>query len=231
MNKARMDFMTTICFLINVGLFAIVVVYPFSVFAENLGVYGSIYSISEPDMLTAIHEKLEIMKGNGELASQKKNFIDQSIKHILRPSPVKNVTDLGSLSPKSYLFNPSIILDKNITNLDGEIIAKAGTKINPLKIKSFDEALIFINGDNTKEINWTFKAVKKYSRDFSDIKIILVNGDINTSAKALNHRVYFDQDGVLCKRFDIQHTPTMVYQDVVNGLKIPRLMIKEFSYE
>jgi hypothetical protein len=159
--KARMDFLTTIILLINVGFFVIVVAYPFPAFSENLGVYGSIYSISEPDMLTAIHEKLEIMKSNGELASQKKNFIDESIKHILRPPSVKNVTDLGSLTPKSYLFNPSIILDKNITNLNGEVIVKAGTKINPLKIKSFDEALIFINGDNTKEINWTLSDVKK----------------------------------------------------------------------
>ena len=231
MNKVGMDFLTILISLINVGLLAIVVIYPFPAFSENLGVYGSIYSISEPDMLTAIHEKLEIMKSNGELASQKKNFIDESIKHILRPPSVKNVTDLGALTPKSYLFNPSLVLDKNITNLNGEVIVKAGTKINPLKIKSFDEALIFINGDNTKEINWTLSALKKYSNNFSHIKIILVNGDINTSAKGLKHRVYFDQNGVLCKRFDIQHTPTMVYQDVVHGLKIPRLMIKEFSYE
>lgn len=214
--------------MINVGIVAI---FPSSVFSQNLGVYGSIYSISEPDMLTAIHDKLMVMQKSGELTAQKRNFISHSIAHIVRPNPVMSVSDLGSNPPVTRIFNPSIVLNKNITNLNGDVVAYKGEKINPLNIHSFDEALFFINGDNQKQISWALQAENKYSNRFKRIKIILVSGDINVSAKSLKRRVYFDQSGVLCKKFGITHTPTMVYQATKNGMKIPRLEIREFSYE
>ena len=214
--------------MINVGIVAI---FPSSILAENLGVYGEIYSISEPDMLSAIHEKLSLMQKSGELIAQKRNFIHESIAHIVRPHPVDGVTDIGDQKPKSWIFNPSIVLNKSITNINGDVLADKGEKINPLKIHSFNEALLFIDGDNKKQIDLALKIESKYQSRFEDIKIILTNGDINTSAIALKQRVYFDQSGVLCKRFVITHTPTMVYQEIKNGVKIPRLEIREFSYD
>lgn len=214
--------------MINVGIIA---TFPLVSFSENLGVYGSIYSISEPDMLTAIRDKLVLMQKDGDLEAQKKNFIKRSIEHILRPRPVNFVSDLGDQKPISRIFNPSIVLNKSITNIDGNVLAKKGEKINPLKIHPFNEALIFINGDNESEVNFALSLESKYKEKFEDIKIILTSGDINKSAKLLKQRVYFDQSGVLCKRFGIKYTPTMVYQASHNGLKIPRLEIREFSYE
>lgn len=214
--------------MINVGIIAI---FPSSVFSQNLGVYGSIYSISEPDMLTAIHDKLMLIQKSGQLSAEKRNFISHSIAHIVRPDSVRGVSDLGSNPPTTRLFNPSIVLNKNITNLNGDFVAFKGEKINPLNVHSFDEALIFINGDNQKQISWVLQAEKKYSNRFKSTKIILASGDINVSAKSLKQRVYFDQSGVICKKFGITHTPTMVYQATKNGMKIPRLEIREFSYE
>lgn len=213
--------------MINVGIIAI---FPLSIFSENLGVYGSIYSISEPDMLAAIHDKLMVMKKSGELEAQKRNFIKRSIQHILRPHPVDGVTDLGEQKPISWLFNPSIVLNKSITNINGDVLAVKGEKINPLRLHPFNEALIFIDADNKNQIDLAISLENEYKERFEDIKIILTRGDINVSAKELKQRVYFDQSGVLCRRFGITHTPTMVYQASKNGVKIPRLEIKEFSY-
>lgn len=88
--------------------------------------------------------------------------------------------------------------------------------------------MLFINGDSQKQINWALQIDRKDASNYTDIKIILVNGNINQSAKALKQRVYFDQSGVLCKKFGIKHTPTMVYQQIVHGKRVPRLMIEEF---
>ena len=214
--------------LLNLSLIAF---FPLSAQAQNLGVYGSIYSITEPDMLTAIHDKLMMMQKSGDLSAKKRNFISNSINHIVRPNSVSGVSDLGSVQPKSWIFNPSIVLNNNITNLNGDVIAFKNYKINPLKTHSFDEALIFIDADNQKQVDWAIYSENKYKARFTDIKIILTSGDINKSANALKQRVYFDQSGVLCKRFGITHTPSMVYQATKNGMKIPRLEIREFSYE
>lgn len=210
-------------------LIASFAIFPLNIFAKNCGVYGAIYSIAEPDMLSAIHAKLSLMQLRGELEREKKAFIDNSIAHIVRPIPVVGVSDLNKAQAKSWLFNPSIVLDRTITSSTGKIIATAGETINPLKFKQFNEALIFINGDNQNQLNWVVQEIQKDEKKYSQLKIILVNGDINQTAKSLKTRVYFDQLGVLCKRFGITHTPTMVYQAVVNGMKIPRLKIQEFS--
>lgn len=204
-------------------------IFQLNVFAKNCGVYGAIYSIAEPDMLSAIQTKLSLMQSRGELERQKKAFIANSIAHILRPIPVAGVSDLNNSQAKSWLFNPSIVLDHTIISSRGQVIATAGTKINPLKLKEFNEALIFINGDNQNQLDWVARIIQKNEKTVSQLKIILVNGDIDQTAKSLKSRVYFDQHGVLCKRFGITHTPTMVYQAVVNGMKIPRLIIQEFS--
>src|SRR3990167_1877002 len=225
LKRVQVVLIATLYF-ISVGCVAI---FPLTTFAKNIGVYGSIYSISEPDMLNAIAQKLSIMQSDGQLALQKKKFIAKSIAHILRPTPVAGVSDLGSLKPQSHLMNPAIFLNHTIRNSNNDVIALKGTKINPLKIKSFDEALLFIDGDDQKQIALAYHIIQTESKDFSAIKIILVNGDINQTAKLLRRHMYFDLGGVLCKRVGIMHTPTMVYQASVHGLKIPRLEIREFS--
>lgn len=225
----KMAIIATTFYLSIVG---VVAVFPLNLYAKNCGVYGAIYSISEPDMLSAIHMKLSLMQSSGELEAQKKKFVSNVIKHILRPTPVSGVRDLNGQKPNIWIFNPSVVLDHTITNTTGQVVAVAGTKVNPLRIKSFNETLIFINGDNQKQLNWVSHEVQKLKNNSinnAQIKIILVNGDINQTAKELKERVYFDQHGVLCKRFGIKHTPTMVSQAVINGVKIPRLMIREFS--
>lgn len=225
----KVAIIATTVFYFSLSIVGVVAIFPQAVFAKNCGVYGSIYSISEQDMLNAIYTKLSLMQESGELQKQKKAFIARSISHILRPTPVLGVSDLKNQTPKYWLFNPAIVLNHAITNVTGDVIASAGKKVNPLKFRPFNEALIFIDGDDQNQINWTEEKSKNDSKKYSAIKIILVNGDINQTAKVLGERVYFDQNGVLCKRFGITHTPTMVYQAEINDVKIPRLMIKEFS--
>ena len=101
--------------------------------ADNLGVQGTVYSITEPDMLTGIHQKLITMQKSGELERQKKAVIARSITHVLRPTPVKGVSDLQKGAPAhTHDFDPSIVLNRDIINSNGDMIARAGTRVNPL---------------------------------------------------------------------------------------------------
>jgi conjugal transfer pilus assembly protein TraW len=197
-------------------------------FAVNLGVRGTIYSIKEPDMLTGIHARLDAMQESGELKRQKKAVIARSIAHILRPTPVSTVSDLKSGdTPRTHFFDPSIVLNKNIINSQGDLIAKEGTVINPLDHMHFHETLVFINSDNKDQMSWVKGLIAKFRSQSKRFKIILVNGNINTSTQYLKNRVYFDQTGSLCHKFSIIHTPTMVFQQMDNHLYIPRLVVQE----
>lgn len=206
----------------------ITLIFPMASMSENLGVYGSVYSIEEPDMLEGIHQKLLSLQESGELERQKKVLLNQSVSHVLRPKPVLGVTDIENDVPKHHTYNPSVVLTKNITDASGNVIWKAGTVVNPLNTIDFKEVLIFINGDNPKQVAWAIQKREENKPQYSQTKIILVNGDIRQTANALKEHVYFDQDGLLCNKFGIIHTPTMVYQVMQHGVRLPRLMVQEF---
>lgn len=197
-------------------------------YADNFGVRGSIYTIAEPDMLFGIHSKLLAMQKDGELNKIKKLVIKRSLSHILRPAPVIGVSDLkGDMKPHSHLYNPSILLSHDIRI--GNHVFKAGTVVNPLNNVNIDEKLIFINADNIIQVQWVKRKISDYEKLGERFKIILVQGNINDSAKSFNHRVYFDQYGKLCRTFDIKHTPTLVYQPSYKGVFLPRMMVSEVS--
>lgn len=200
--------------------------------ADNLGVKGSVYHIVEPDMLRGIQEKLQAMQKSGELERQKQLVITRSIQHILRPTPVQGVTDLQKgQTPLQHTFNPTLVVNKDITNSNGDLIAKKGTQVNPLNTMHFDETLLFINGDNANQIHWAKRMEKKTHTQYQRFKIILIKGNINDASKALHHRVYFDQHGTLCKHFSIKYTPTMVFQPKVKGVYVPEIRVKEIQID
>ncbi|HGJ5858018.1 MAG TPA: hypothetical protein ACHBZ1_19960, partial [Arsenophonus nasoniae] len=78
--------------------------------------------------------------------------------------------------------------------------------INPFDITPFNETLYFIDGDDEKQLAWV--AAQKPTAAIH--KIILVNGNIKTTAETLNQRIYFDQGGVLVNRFGIEKLSSVV---------------------
>ncbi|MDS1587955.1 conjugal transfer protein TraW, partial [Escherichia coli] len=66
--------------------------------------------------------------------------------------------------------------------------------------------LYFINGDDPEQIEW----MKRQTPPTLESKIILVQGSIPEMQKALDSRVYFDQNGVICQRLGIDQVPARV---------------------
>ena len=208
-------------------------------FAKNLGVEGSVYSIVEPDMLSGIRQKLIALQKSGELERQKAAVIQRTVQHLLRPVPVAGVHDLPpGKKPVTRTFDPSLALNQDIKSVNGAIIAHKGTRINPLDTMRFHERLVFINGDNDRQIQWLVHSLRIAQQRAATtekiretLKIILVNGNIQDAATALHHRVYFDQRGTLCRHFNIVHTPTVVYQPNDGKGSTKRLVVREVQVD
>lgn len=211
----------------------IVLFFSMGIFAKNLGVYGQIYSISEPDLLTFIHQKLESYQKDGKLAQMESDFIQNTKEHVLNPEPVSSVFDSKTGDKKIvFFYKPTVTLQHNIVDASGKILFLKGTKINPLNPESvssvapnttvpyFDETLIFIDSNNQNQINFTKKLISNIkSKNTNAIyKVILVNGNLKKASDELG-RIYFDQDGVLCHLFHITRVPAVVTRDN-NQLKI-----------
>lgn len=218
-----------ICFFL-MGIFLFL---PSYLLAENLGVYGQIYSIAEPDLLSFIHEKLIAYQDNGKLTEMENTLKDRVQKSILRPTPAANVRDASAGDkPIVFYYTPNLVLQNNIFDQNRRLLFSKGTAINPLDpsitekiapkvyVPPFNETLFFINADNPAQILFTKNAITALSakNPFALYKIILTNGNLKEASHSLG-RIYFDQHGALSNLFHIQRVPAIVSRDGIR-LKI-----------
>lgn len=195
-----------------------------AVYAENIGVYGQIYTIAEPDLLSFIHTRLLQYQENGKLSKMEADFKNRVKKSVLRPQPVSGVSDAfpGNKEIVKY-YTPSITLQHNIHNENGTILFYKGATINPLDSKSiaklapnatvpeFNETLIFIDADNASQIDFAKNNINTILKNnpFAIYKIILTKGNLKTASNSMG-RIYFDQEGVLSHLFGITRVPAIV---------------------
>lgn len=191
------------CLLISIMLIPIS---PINTYAKDLGVMGETYSIQETDFIDFIKNRVIEMEHSGELKAVQDHLQKRAMIQRDRPTPLllPHVAQA-----KTVLFNPSIVLDHDIQARDGEVIAKAGTIINPLTIISLSKTLIFYDADDVKERKWVAEIDKKLK---GREKLILVKGSILTEESRLKRRVYFDQEGKLTSRLGVKRVPTVVEQ-------------------
>lgn len=177
-----------------------------NLFAVDFGVKGQTYSIVETNLLDFIYEKLNQYNKEGRVKDLQKKFILKVKSSIYRPKGQK----LGkAIENKVFYFDPTLELKKDISNEKGQIIAKAGTRINPLDIIGLSKKLIFINGDIKTEIVYA----KNILANNGNTKIILVQGNIYDVNSMVGTPVYFDQEQRLINRFGIKRTPSVIEQE------------------
>ena len=190
-------------------------------FCKNLGVTGEVFPVKEKNMLDFIKERVVEMQASGAWDEIMKSSQERVRRHALRPAPVAGLTEAKNY--KVTHFDPTFVVGQTITDHIGNVIAKKGDRINPLEKLpvAFDRTLFFIDGDKKKQTQWVKTALSKYK----NVKIILVNGNVREASEAINHRVYFDQNGVLVKRFGLQKIPVVVSPEEKT------LKIEEFAVE
>ncbi|EIO6635100.1 type-F conjugative transfer system protein TraW [Escherichia coli] len=175
-----------------------------SVSAADLGTWGDLWPVKEPDMLTVIMQRLTALEQSGEMGRKMDAFKERVIRNSLRPPAVPGIGRTEKYS--SRLFDPSVRLAADIRDNEGRIFARQGEVMNPLQYVPFNQTLYFINGDDPEQIEW----MKRQTPPTLESKIILVQGSIPEMQKALDSRVYFDQNGVVCQRLGIDQVPARV---------------------
>jgi len=178
-----------------------------AVFAKDLGVQGVNYEIREQNLLSQIQDKLKDAEKTGKIAKMQEGFVKQSQARFNRPQPITSITN--AKVSREWLYDPSVSLDHDLKDQLGQVFYKAGTKVNPLEKISLSNALIFIDGDDSKQVNW---ALTEYKVRNKRAKIILVKGAVLDLMRAKKVRIYFDQNGILTSKFDIKHVPALLEQ-------------------
>lgn len=177
--------------------------------SADLGVHGQLFPIVEPDILAQITQRLQYLKTTGKLDKINTEFRDRVVRSATRPAAVAGIRK--AVQTRTWLVDPSIVLDRDLADHRGVVFARAGTRVNPLEHLPLSKSLLFINGDDEQEV--AFVRAKLSTYEEGRLKVILVRGDFAQTSKAIGSAVYFDQGGALSTRWGIQGTPALVEQD------------------
>lgn len=191
----------------------------FAVMAEDLGVVGPTYEISERDVLELITSTLKRMEQTGELAKYQEDYKNKVISSIEHPRPLTGFKATETAS--THYYDPSMVTGKDIVDATGKVLYPRGTRVNPLDYIGWNTYLLFVDGRDEKQLAFSKEIVAKSDRP---VKIVLVAGEPLALMRKWKSSVYFDQGGKLIKRFAIAQVPAIVRQEG------KRLRIDELRY-
>lgn len=184
--------------------------------AREYGQQGAVFAVLEPDLLSMIEAKLARLDQSGAIAQMNEAFARRSAEKVRRPEPVPG---LGlAVRPRSWSFDPAITIDHDVSDLKGNLIARAGQRVNPLDFIAVRQALVFIDGDVPEQVDWV---LAHYTE--RNAKLIMVKGAPLEAMTRYQRRFYFDQGGYLTQRFGIHAVPAVVEQQgrVMRVTEIP----------
>lgn len=121
-----------------------------SVTAADLGTWGDLWPVKEPDMLTVIMQRLTALEQSGEMGRKMDAFKERVIRNSLRPPAVPGIGRTEKYG--SRLFDPSVRLAADIRDNEGRVFARQGEVMNPLQYVPFNQTLYFINGDDPAQV-------------------------------------------------------------------------------
>ena len=169
-------------------------------FAENLGVHGEIFPIGEPDLVESIRAELGSAAEDGRLA----RFNEQVAGQVTAIDQPPNLGLSSAQNYRSWLYDTSITLNRDIRDNEGRIVVARGTRVNPLERIGLREPLLFADGSNEKQMLWALGQRGK---------IVLTGGSPGRLSNAHDRQMFFDQKSVLTNRFGIRAVPAKVSQE------------------
>lgn len=205
---------------VNALLTGVLIALSQMVSAKDLGAWGDVWPVQEQSFLALIQDRLQGLQDNGQLAELQQQFQDRVVEHTLRPTPVEGlVTDTQA---HTSWYDPTFVVGQTLDDAQGHVFARQGDTLNPLDTLARNTTLYFIDGDDTRQVAW----MEAQTPPTATYKVIMVNGNIKSTADTLSERIYFDQQGVLTKKLGIHYIPAMVSQDG-KRLKITSTPMKE----
>ena len=175
---------------------------------EDFGTVGPTSEISEPDLIEVMKAKARGIDWDKKKEQALARFWDNQTFYPLPPAPKDNI---------KYV-DPTVVVTRDITAPDGTLIAFAGTHINPLDLRPFNQAIIVFDGTNPSDLLF---ALNEYHR-LKDVKKVTllttrfdrVKGwdDYRTLTGRFNSPVFLLSKEIK-DRFKVEYVPSVITAD------------------
>lgn len=174
----------------------------------DLGVVGNVYPITETDLIDEIQAILKAKEKSGELARIQEEAKRRNVERINNPPPVEGLSRTSA--SRTFYYDPTFLYPQSVLDERGGIVVPAGTKYNPLDVITLSQQLVFFDARDKDQVKFAKQLIDKHG---AAIKPILVGGSFLELMRTWQIKVYYDQKGLLTKRFGISQVPALVTQE------------------
>ena len=176
--------------------------------ANDLGVVGPTYEIVERDLIEVMKDKFRRMEKSGELARLQESYKQRVIETVEKPRPVHGVRSTETV--RTFYVDPTWTLDRNVVDEQGKLLFPAGTKVNPLDYAPLTQYLLFFDQREKAQVAFARRFIEQSK---ARVKPILVGGEPLKLMRQWKREVFYDQGGVLSRKFLLKHSPAIVSQE------------------
>ncbi|MBF2735047.1 MAG: type-F conjugative transfer system protein TraW [Betaproteobacteria bacterium AqS2] len=170
---------------------------------------GPLHPIAEPDLREAIELAVRRAYADGSIAAELEAARARAIAYADRPPPVAGLA--AAAADSARLFDPSVVVEAPAVAPGGEVLAAAGTRVNPLAQARLGRPLLFLDADDPAQLRLAQRLLA--AADATEApRPVLVGGSLKDFAAATGARPFFDQGGVLVRRLAIDEVPALVAQ-------------------
>ena len=186
--------------------------------ANDLGVVGPTYEIAERDLIEAMKDKFRRMEKSGELARLQESYKQRVIETVEKPRPVHGVSTTETA--RTFYVDPTWTLDRNVVDEQGKLLFPAGTKVNPLDYAPLTQYLLFFDQREKAQVAFAMRFIQQSK---ARVKPILVGGEPLKLMRQWKREVFYDQGGVLSRKFLLKQVPALITQDG-NRLRVDEIL-------
>lgn len=170
--------------------------------AQDLGRYGAVYPIVEPDALAEMKRKAARVDWGKYLDREK-------MARKIREYKPKGLVKLPAAGrPRTFLADMSYTLDMDIPDGKGGILYPKGYTFNPLDYVRLERTLIVINGNDKRQVEWFRNS--PWNKDMNAM-LLLTDGSYYTLGERLKRPVFY-ADKMMVTRLKLQAVPSVAVQ-------------------
>jgi len=167
--------------------------------AKDLGTYGAVYPIAEPD---ALYE----LKAKAAKVDWRKLFNRDRMTGKIRGYRPKDLLKLPvARHDRAFLVDMTYTLDRDIPDGKGGILYQKGYTFNPLDYIGFNRALVIIDGSDRKQVEWFQRS--PWRKDMNAM-LLLSGGSWSKIGERLKRPVFY-ADRLMVTRLKLQAVPSV----------------------
>ena len=190
------------------SVFLIALCLPSLVIADDLGVIGPTYPISEPHLLQWISQRLREKERSGELVRLQEQTRTRAVESVRNPPPLAGIS--AATSTSTHYIDPTFTLSEPVRDDKGRTLFPTGTRKNPLEVVALSRHLLFFDARDSRQVDGARKLIDRYR---GKVKPILVGGSYLQLMQRWRVPVYYDQRGTLVRQLGITQVPALVSQE------------------